>query len=45
MSLLFGPLRRVYGLWPLVLPPIAGAAVMAMIIGAPGVAPHLPGAA
>jgi len=40
MNLLFGPLRRVYGLWPFVLPPIAGTAVMAMIIGALVVAPR-----
>ncbi|MGE3856970.1 MAG: cytochrome c biogenesis protein CcsA [Dehalococcoidia bacterium] len=40
MNLLFGPLRRVYGFWGLVLPPVAGAGIMAMIIGALVVAPR-----
>ena len=40
MSGLVALLRRVYALWPLVLPPVAGAAVMAMIIGALVVAPR-----
>ncbi len=40
MSALTSLLRRVYGLWWIVLPPIVGSAVMAMIIGAIVVAPR-----
>ena len=40
MSTLTSTLQRVYGLWWIVLPPIVGSAVMAMIIGALVVAPR-----
>lgn len=40
MNLLSGPLRSLYSRWGLVLPPVAGAAVMAMIVGALVAAPR-----